>query len=157
FEPRSGDDLYVLYTGGTTGKPKGVMWRQHDVIFTLGGGIDHVTKEPAPGPQTLTNKINPDSFLTMAPLAPLMHGAAQWAVLGPLSIGNKIALWSGSFDPHAVWRMVDRERVNTIKLTGDARGPPLIEALAEPTANYDLSSVIVIPSTAAIFSPSVKA
>src|SRR5262249_38676513 len=55
FAPRSGDDLYVLYTGGTTGKPKGVMWRQHDVIFTLGGGIDHVTKEPATGPETLTN------------------------------------------------------------------------------------------------------
>jgi 3-oxocholest-4-en-26-oate---CoA ligase len=157
FAPRSGDDLYVLYTGGTTGKPKGVMWRQHDVIFTLGGGIDHVTREPAPNPETLTNKINPDACLTMAPLAPLMHGAAQWAVLGPLFIGNKIALWSGSFEPHAVWRMVERERVNTIQLTGDAMGRPLIEALAEPGVGYDLSSVIVITSTAAIFSPSVKA
>src|SRR5262249_34270905 len=154
---RSGDDLYVLYTGGTTGKPKGVMWRQHDVIFTLGGGIDHVTREPATSPRTLTDKINPDAYLTMAPLAPLMHGAAQWAVLGPLFIGNKIALWSGSFDPHAVWRLVERERVNTIQLTGDAMGRPLIEALAEPGVAYDLSSVIVITSTAAIFSPSVKA
>ncbi len=155
FEPRSGDDLYVLYTGGTTGKPKGVMWRQHDVIFTLGGGIDHVTREPATGPETLTNKIS-DSYLTMAPLAPLMHGAAQWGVLGPLFIGNRIALWSGSFDPHAVWRMVERERVNTIQLTGDAMGRPLIEALDEPGVSYDLSSLIVITSTAAVFSPSVK-
>jgi 3-oxocholest-4-en-26-oate---CoA ligase len=156
FAARSGDDLYVLYTGGTTGKPKGVMWRQHDVIFTLGGGIDHVTREPAESPATLTNKIA-DRYLTMAPLAPLMHGAAQWAVLGPLFIGNRIALWSGSFDPHAVWRMVERERVNTIQLTGDAMGRPLIEALAEPGVEYDLSSIIVITSTAAIFSPSVKA
>jgi 3-oxocholest-4-en-26-oate---CoA ligase len=156
FPRRSGDDLYVLYTGGTTGKPKGVVWRQHDVIFTLGGGIDHVTKEPAPSPETLTNKIT-DHYLTMAPLAPLMHGAAQWAVLGPLFTGTKIVLWSGSFDPHAVWRMVERERVNTIQLTGDAMGRPLIEALDEPGANYDLSSVIVITSTAAVFSPSVKA
>ena len=156
FAPRSGDDLYVLYTGGTTGKPKGVMWRHHDVIFTLGGGIDHVTKEPASSPETLTNKIT-DTYLTMAPLAPLMHGAAQWAVLGPLFTGTKIALWSGSFDPHAVWRMVERERVNTIQLTGDAMGRPLIEALAEPDVDYDLSSVIVITSTAAVFSPSVKA
>ena len=156
FEPRSGDDLYVLYTGGTTGKPKGVIWRQQDVIFTLGGGIDHVTKEPAASPEVLTNKIS-DYYLIMAPLPPLMHGAAQWAVLGPLFIGCKIVLWSGSFDPHAVWRMVERERVNTIQLTGDAMARPLIEALAEPGVSYDLSSVMVITSTAAVFSPSVKA
>jgi acyl-CoA synthetase (AMP-forming)/AMP-acid ligase II len=156
FGPRSGDDLYVLYTGGSTGKPKGVIWRQHDVIFTLGGGIDHMTKEPAENPQTLTNKIS-DYYLTMAPLAPLMHGAAQWAVLGPLFTGTKVVLWSGSFDPHAVWRMVEREKVNTISLTGDAMARPLIEALAQPGVSYDLSSLMVITSTAAIFSPSVKA
>ena len=156
FEPRSGDDLYVLYTGGTTGKPKGVMWRQHDVIFTLGGGIDHVTKEPAASPRTLTDKIS-DHFLTLAPLAPLMHGAAQWSVLGPLFVGTRVVLWTGSFEPHAVWRMIERERVNTITLTGDAMARPLIEALAEPGTSYDLSSLIVISSTAAVFSPSVKA
>jgi acyl-CoA synthetase (AMP-forming)/AMP-acid ligase II len=155
FEARSGDDLYVLYTGGTTGKPKGVMWRHHDVIFTLGGGIDHVTKEPAQRPEDLTNKIS-DYYLTMAPLAPLMHGAAQWSVLGPLFIGTKIALWSGRFDPHAVWRMVEGERVNTLSLTGDAMARPLIEALHESGASYDLSSLILIMSTAAVFSPSVK-
>jgi acyl-CoA synthetase (AMP-forming)/AMP-acid ligase II len=132
------------------------VWRHHDVIFTLGGGIDHVTKEPAPSPETLTNKIT-DYYLTMAPLAPLMHGAAQWGVLGPLFTGTKVVLWSGRFDPHAVWRMVERERVNTIQLTGDAMGRPLVEALAEPGAHYDLSSVLVITSTAAVFSPSVKA
>jgi acyl-CoA synthetase (AMP-forming)/AMP-acid ligase II len=156
FAPRSGDDLYVLYTGGTTGKPKGVMWRHHDVIFTLGGGIDPATKEPAQRPEDLTNKIS-DYYLTMAPLAPLMHGAAQWSVLGPLFVGTKVALWSGSFEPHAVWRMVERERVNTLSLTGDAMARPLIEALDEPGAEYDLSSLLVIVSTAAVFSPSVKA
>lgn len=155
FEPRSGDDQYVLYTGGTTGRPKGVMWRHRDVIFTLGGGIDHATKEPAQRPEDLTNKIA-DYYLTMAPLAPLMHGAAQWAVLGPLFVGTKIVLWSGSFEPHAVWRMVERERVNTISLTGDAMARPLIEALNEPGVSYDLSSLMVIASTAAVFSPSVK-
>ena len=156
FEPRSGDDLYVLYTGGTTGKPKGVMWRHQDVIFTLGGGIDHMTKEPAERPEVLTNKIS-DYYLTLAPLAPLMHGAAQWSVLGPLFIGTKLVLWSGRFDPHTVWRLVEKERVNSITLTGDAMARPLIEALAEPGAQYDLSSLMVISSTAAVFSPSVKA
>jgi acyl-CoA synthetase (AMP-forming)/AMP-acid ligase II len=132
------------------------MWRQHDVIFTLGGGIDHMTREPAERPETLTNKIS-EHYLTLAPLAPLMHGAAQWAVLGPLFVGNRVALWTGSFDPHAVWRMVEQERVNTITLTGDAMARPLIEALGEPGVTYDLSSLIVISSTAAVFSPSVKA
>jgi len=155
FAPRSSDDLYVLYTGGTTGKPKGVMWRHHDVIFTLGGGIDHATKEAAQRPEDLTNKIS-EYYLTMAPLAPLMHGAAQWSVLGPLFTGTKIALWSGSFDPHAVWRMVEHERVNTLSLTGDAMARPLIEALQESGAAYDLSSLMVIASTAAVFSRSVK-
>jgi len=157
FGPRSGDDLYILYTGGTTGQPKGVMWRQHDVIFTLGGGIDHTTQEPAASPEVLTNKIMPDFYLTMAPLAPLMHGAAQWGVLGPLFTGAKIALWSGRFDPHAIWRLVESERVNSLGLTGDAMARPLIEALAEPGAEYDLSSLMVISSTAAVFSPSVQA
>jgi acyl-CoA synthetase (AMP-forming)/AMP-acid ligase II len=156
FAARSGDDLYLLYTGGTTGMPKGVIWRQHDVIFTLGGGIDHVTREPATSPETLTNKIT-EHYLVMAPLAPLMHGAAQWGVLSQLFVGNKVVLWTGTFNPHTVWQMVERERVNSIMLTGDAMARPLIEALAEPGVHYDLSSIIVISSTAAVFSPSVKA
>jgi acyl-CoA synthetase (AMP-forming)/AMP-acid ligase II len=157
FAPRSRDDLYVVYTGGTTGKPKGVMWRQQDVIFAIGGGIDHTTNEPAATPEVLTNKIMPDFHLTTAPLAPLMHAAAQWTVLGPLFIGTKVVLWSGRFDPHQVWRMIERERVNTLALTGDAMARPLIEALSEPGASYDLSSLMVISSTAAVFSPSVQA
>jgi acyl-CoA synthetase (AMP-forming)/AMP-acid ligase II len=157
FEPRSGDDLYVLYTGGTTGMPKGVMWRQEDVIMTLGGGIDHATGVPADRPEVLTNKVNPAGFLTTAPLAPLMHGAAQWALLGSLFVGNRIVLWTGSFEPRQVWRMIERERVNTIALTGDAMARPLVEALAEPGASYDLSALAVVSSSAAIFSPSVKA
>ncbi len=155
FEPRSGDDIYVLYTGGTTGMPKGVVWRQHDVVFTLGGGIDPMSKEPAESPATLTNKIS-DYYQVIAPLAPLMHGAAQWSVWSSLFNGTKVILWSGSFDPHKIWRMVQDERVITISLTGDAMARPLIEALDAPGASYDLSSLMVIVSTAAIFSPSVK-
>jgi acyl-CoA synthetase (AMP-forming)/AMP-acid ligase II len=157
FEPRSGDDLYVLYTGGTTGMPKGVMWTHRDVIHTLGGGIDHATGEPVGPPEALAAKINPDACLVLAPLAPLMHGAAQWALLGSLFIGNKVVLWTGTFDPHEVWRMIEREHVQTISITGDAMARPLIEALEEPGASYDLSSLIIVASSAAIFSPSVKA
>lgn len=155
FEKRSGDDIYVLYTGGTTGMPKGVVWRQHDVIFTLGGGIDPMTKEPAESPATLTNKIS-DYYQVIAPLAPLMHGAAQWSVWSSLFNGTKVALWSGSFDPHKIWKMVQDERVVTVSLTGDAMARPLIEALDDPNKTYDFSSLMVVVSTAAIFSPSVK-
>ncbi len=156
FEPRSADDVYVLYTGGTTGMPKGVMWRQKDVIFALGGGIDHVTQVPAECPEDITAKINPDGGMTLCPLAPLMHGAAQWTTLGSLFVGNKIVLTRGRFDPAEIWKLVEREKINTLSLTGDAVARPLVEALAGPAADCDYSSLIAIASTAAIFSPSVK-
>lgn len=154
FGPRSGDDAYLLYTGGTTGMPKGVMWRQEDVIFALGGGIDAMTKIPAERPEDMTAKIRDDGFLTQCPLAPLMHGAAQWGVLSQLIVGNRVALVAGSFEAHRTWEFISRERVNSITIPGDAVGRPLVEALAEKS--YDLSSLLIITSTAAVLSPSVK-
>jgi acyl-CoA synthetase (AMP-forming)/AMP-acid ligase II len=156
FAPRTPDDLYVIYTGGTTGMPKGVMWRQQDVIFTLGGGIDHATGIPAQAPEDLSKKMGPTPSVTLA-IAPLMHGAAQWATLGALFTGNKIVLYGErSFDADAVWRIVEKERVQTMAITGDAMGRPLVEALFAGSAGRDLSSFVVIASTAAVFSPSVK-
>ena len=157
FEPRSGDDLYILYTGGTTGMPKGVVWRQEDVIFALGGGIDHLTGVPAKRPEDMTEKAKSGPGLTMFPIAPLMHGAAQWGTLGSLFAGSRTVLHGGSFDPDEIWRIVERERVNTIAVTGDAMARPLVEALEAPGASYDLSSLLAFSSTAAVFSPSVKA
>ena len=114
FGPRSPDDLYILYTGGTTGMPKGVMWRQHDVIFTLGGGIDHATGIPASGARgSLGEDGGRPPMVTMA-IAPLMHGASQWGTFGALFTGNKIVLYGErSFDADAVWRTVEKERVQT--------------------------------------------
>jgi acyl-CoA synthetase (AMP-forming)/AMP-acid ligase II len=156
FGPRSSGDLYVLYTGGTTGMPKGVMWRHQDVIFTLGGGIDHATGLPAQQPEDMSKKMAPAQTVTLA-IAPLMHGAAQWATLGALFTGNRIVLYGErSFDADAVWRIVEKERVQTMTITGDAMGRPLVEALAAGSAGRDLSSFFVIASTAAVFSPSVK-
>ena len=156
FEPRSPDDLYVLYTGGTTGMPKGVIWRQEDVIFALGGGIDHVTGEPAKRPEDMTAKTaNPS--LTMMVLPPLMHGAAQWAILIGLFVGQKTVLYANPhFDPDQAWRIVERERVNVLYITGDAMARPLADRLTESFDDYDTSSVVALASTAAIFSPTVK-
>jgi acyl-CoA synthetase (AMP-forming)/AMP-acid ligase II len=154
FPPRSGDDLYILYTGGTTGMPKGVVWRHEDVFFSLGGGIDPFTHERVARPQDMVERTR-GGQVTMLPIAPLMHGASQWAVMGGGFQGNRIVLVP-KFDPHEVWRLVQDERVNAIMITGDAMGRPLIEALDEPGANYDLSSLVAVSSTAAVFSPAVR-
>jgi acyl-CoA synthetase (AMP-forming)/AMP-acid ligase II len=156
FPARSPDDLYILYTGGTTGMPKGVMWRQQDVIFTLGGGIDHATGIPAQRPEDLSAKMAPTPVVMMA-IAPLMHGASQWGTFGSLFTGNKVVLYGErSFEADAVWRIIEKERVQTLAITGDAMARPLIEALEGPSASRDVSSLVVLASTAAVFSPSVK-
>jgi acyl-CoA synthetase (AMP-forming)/AMP-acid ligase II len=156
FGRRSGDDIYILYTGGTTGMPKGVVWRHEDVFFALGGGIDAMTGTRMERPQQMVEKgLAAGGSLTFLPIAPLMHGATQWAVMGQSFTGNRIVLVA-KFDPHEVWEMIGREHVNMVMITGDAMGKPLIEALDEPGTSYDLSSLIGFTSTAALFSPSVK-
>jgi acyl-CoA synthetase (AMP-forming)/AMP-acid ligase II len=157
FGPRSGDDRYILYTGGTTGMPKGVVWRHADVVFALGGGIDILTGDRAAKPEDLVARgLNAGYSLTYLPIAPLMHGATQWAVMGQSFVGNKVVLIP-QFDPHEVWRLIEEEKANALMMTGDAMARPLIEALDdEPSKSRDLSSLVSVSSTAAVFSPSLK-
>ncbi|HEY7136450.1 MAG TPA: acyl-CoA synthetase [Acidimicrobiia bacterium] len=156
FGPRSPDDRYILYTGGTTGMPKGVVWRQEDVFFALGGGIDPVSNTRIERPEAMVEKglANP-SQMTMMPIAPLMHGATQWGVMGGSFVGNKVVLMA-KFDPKRVFELIAAERVNAIMITGDAMARPMLEVLDEVDASTDLSSWIALSSTAALFSPSVK-
>jgi acyl-CoA synthetase (AMP-forming)/AMP-acid ligase II len=84
-----------------------------------------------------------------------MHGASQWSVMGGAFQGSRIVLVP-HFDPHRVWQLVGEERVNLLFITGDAMARPLIEALAEPGADYDTSSLFALASTAAVFSPALK-
>lgn len=154
FGPRSGDDRYILYTGGTTGMPKGVVWRHEDVFYALGGGIDPMTNTRLTDLGELITTGQGGS-LTHLPIAPLMHGATQWAVMGRSFVGSKIVLVA-RFDPDDVWDLVEREGVNSIMITGDAMGKPLIEALDATDKQRDLSSLYAVVSSAALFSAPVK-
>ena len=154
FGPRTGDDLYILYTGGTTGMPKGVVWRHKDVFYALGGGTDPTTNTRVTDPATMAGKGS-GGGMTHLPVAPLMHGATQWCVMGQSFVGSKIVLMA-KFDPHEVWRLVEREKVNSVMITGDAMGKPLVESLGDPGAEYDLSSLLAVVSSAALFSAPVK-
>src|SRR4051795_5586912 len=155
--PRSPDDLYMLYTGGTTGMPKGVMWRQEDFFHSTigalmaGGGTFE-------SPEAVIEGAKNGGTIVGFPIAPLMHGAAQWVMLMLLLQGNTLVLSDQKkMDPHEVWSTVVRENVLTISLVGDAMARPLIEVLEEPGVSYDLSRLFVIGSGGAILSPAVKA
>jgi 3-oxocholest-4-en-26-oate---CoA ligase len=153
FGERSGDDLYILYTGGTTGLPKGVMWRHEDVWRTLGGGIDFMSGEPLDDEYSQRGMGELTGGLRRLCLAPLIHGNAQWAALMALFAGDTVVLLP-QFDPAEVWQAVERRQVNLIVLIGDAMARPMIEAFSK--GSYDVSTLFAISSSAALFSSSVK-
>ncbi|MCC6644834.1 MAG: acyl-CoA synthetase [Polyangiaceae bacterium] len=156
FGPRSPDDLYVIYTGGTTGMPRGVMWRHEDVFFAgLQGGN--------PGGPALTRaeevaELAPGRDLPMVilPAAPFIHGAAQWAAWIAIMTGGKVVLSPGkSFDPVNAVQLVEAEEVQVLNLVGDAMARPLAAAIRD--AARPLPSLMVVSSAGAILSASVKA
>lgn len=152
FEARSPQDPYILYTGGTTGNPKGVLWRQEDVWRVLGGGIDFMTGARIEDEWQQANTGLQYSMVRF-PVPPLIHGAAQWATFQSLFSGGTVVLVP-QFDAHDVWRTIEKHRAQVILIVGDAMARPMIEALNQ--GSYDTSSVVAIASSAALFSPSVK-
>ena len=153
FQPRSNDDVYIIYTGGTTGYPKGVMWRNEDIWRTLGGGIDFVTGVPLPDEWEQSRRGLETTGMVKICAAPLIHGNAQVATLAGFFAGDTIVLLP-QFDAHEIWRAVERHKVNLLVIIGDAMARPLIEAYRE--GGYDASSLVAISSSAALFSPVVK-
>jgi acyl-CoA synthetase (AMP-forming)/AMP-acid ligase II len=154
FEERSADDLYIIYTGGTTGMPKGVMWRQEDIFFSGMGGGDPAG-QPATNAEQIAEQAKAREPSATFPMAPLMHGAAQLASFISFHWGGKVVL-QHKYEPKAALRLIEREKVNTVSLVGDAMARPLAEALDEPGADYDLSSLIVVSSAGAVFSDTVR-
>ncbi len=171
FGPRSGDDHYVLYTGGTTGRPKGVVWRQEDIFFAaLGGGNPGgppIETPEAIGPGVLANPagrvavfLDPDAPpppLVALALGPLIHASGQWSTLGTLLSGGAVVLYA---EPHldaaAVLDLVARERIVALNLVGDAVARPLVELLESRPDEWDTSSLVLLGSGGSILSGDVK-
>lgn len=152
FGERSADDIHIIYTGGTTGFPKGVMWRHEDFWRVLGGGVDFMTGELKEEYDQSRAAAEGAGLVTL-PLSPLMHGGAQASLLMHLFAGQNTIL-EPKFDPVRTWEIVDREKVQMLFMTGDAMARPLIEAYEE--GGFDGQTLFAIASSAAVFSKAVK-
>ena len=154
FAPRSRDDLYILYTGGTTGMPKGVMWRHEDIFFGAfgGGGLD----APISTPDEVADRARAGG-LRCLPACPFMHGTAHWMAFLTLYGGGTVVI-SPDRSLHAtrVWELIAAEHVNFLIIVGDAMGRPLVEALDALPDGVDRSGLSIILSGGAILSPPVK-
>ncbi len=159
FGARSPDDLYVLYTGGTTGMPKGVLWRQEDIFFAAMGGGGWGA-EPVTAATELPGRLNRDESgrLPMLVVGPLMHGNAQWAMWNAFMMAGTTVLYTGRrFDADRLLRLIGEERVVSTALVGDAMARPLAEALSSAApGTYDTSSLLVIGSGGAMLTAAVK-
>ncbi|MFF7794779.1 AMP-binding protein [Streptomyces sp. NPDC007991] len=155
FPARSGDDQFIIYTGGTTGMPKGVMWRQEDLFFAgLGGGAP--TGEPVKKPEELAERVAAGGAgITFFPTAPLMHGTSTLTAFIGFNFGQRVVIHR-KFVPEEVLRTVEKEKVSSISLVGDAMLRPLIDALSGPLRHIDRSSLFSVSSSGAIMSDTVR-
>lgn len=154
---RSGDDVHILYTGGTTGMPKGVVYRQDDLFMALGGGgnallgvapatdlDEYRSRLTQPGPRSL-------------PACPIMHGTGQWSSFQALNLGGCVVMLSSRrFDAAELWRTVTDKQVNIVVIVGDAFAKPMLEELDRHAERYDLSSLFLIGSSGVMWSHEVK-
>lgn len=157
FAQRSEEDLYIIYTGGTTGMPKGVMWSHVDIFFSaMGGGDPDQSKGPIKTPEELAQRI-PEMEMTALPVPPFMHAAAQWLAMNTLFAAGKLVLpANGAFDVKKILQAVDDEKVLLIVIVGDAMAIPLCNELEQNPERHDISSLFAIASGGALFSPATK-
>jgi len=151
----SPDDLYILYTGGTTGMPKGVLWRQADIYRSVMGGRDQSTGEPWPSVEAAADAAAANGIV-VCPAAPFMHGAGHWIAFLATNQGSTVVIQDRTdrLDPVDICSVVEREKVRFLQLVGDAFGRPIVEEME--TGRYDVSSLFVVLSGGAALSVPVK-
>ncbi|MEU5220011.1 acyl-CoA synthetase [Streptomyces sp. NPDC020807] len=156
FGPRSADDLFIIYTGGTTGMPKGVLWRQEDLFFAgLFGGDP--SGEPVKRPEELAERVAAGGAgITFFPAPPLMHGTSLLMAFIAFDYGQRVVLHR-KYVPEEVLRTLEKEKVSSLSLVGDAMLRPLVDALAGPQKDTDLSNLFSLSSSGAIMSETVRA
>ncbi len=146
----SEDDLYILYTGGTTGMPKGVLWRQEEIFYSALS-----SKSPASLESVQRRAVSAPGIRSL-PAPPFMHGAAHWVAFNMWHVGGTVLVQSDveHFNPDDIWSTLEREKGNTLAIVGDAFARPLIDQLRQK--DYDLSSLFMVTSGGAIFTASLK-
>ena len=157
---RHGDDLLLLYTGGTTGMPKGVMWRQDDLFNVLGaGGQALLGIPPATSIEELVDRIDPSTPGAATLVAcPLMHGTGQFTALVTFALGGcVVSLPSRRLDIVELWDEVERTRSNSIVIVGQAFAGPMLEELDAHPGRWDLSSLVLISSSGVMWGHENKA
>lgn len=155
FPPRSDNDLFILYTGGTTGMPKGVMWpHKHVFMAAMGGGGYFSPLGPCIEPKDIISRVTEPAICGIA-LAPLMHGASCWYACIQLLAGNKLLLnHHHTLNGDEVWDICEQEQCNAVQIVGDAMAIPLVDALQANPDRWDLSGIFSIGSGGAVFSES---
>ena len=160
---RSAEDLIFLYTGGTTGLPKGVMWRHADLFRVLSQSYQAIGEVPSTPAEAGALAVRMREAGVSGPLlaaAPLMHGMAWFTSMGRILTGSTVvSLTKRSFDAHELWRLVQQHRVAMCVIVGDAFARPMVRALEEAEAAgkpYDVSSLMVIVSGGVMWTPPYK-
>ena len=152
---RSGDDLYLLYTGGTTGMPKGVMWRQDDLFCRLNAG--NILRIDEDGGLEAVHKTVVGAGPVHLPACPLMHGTGVFTSMGIMAVGGSVVTLTGRrFDPVELLDTVDADNVNTIAIVGDAFAKPILAALDEHPGRWRLSTMLAIVSSGVMWSEETK-